>query len=124
MGELHELFDLSIIGRVFTAAAILGPIVGVLIGCLIGARNKKLKRCIIVGLLWGLAGPLNWLLWRIYNAITDRNGLDTVKNLVINLALFVFVGVVIGVVAARLHLRASALSGSSPEQVENTAQSA
>ena len=43
-------------------------------------------------------GPpvLLWMLWRVYNAITERLGLDTVANLLVNLALFVTVGVLCG----------------------------
>lgn len=43
-------------------------------------------------------GPLVLVgaLWRVYNTITDRLGLDTVKNLVVNAALFVLVGAVCG----------------------------
>ena len=102
MGDLHELVDLGMIGRLFSIAAIAGPAAGLLIGGITGSRNKNVKRGMLFGLLWGLLGVLNWLLWRTYNAITDRNGLDTVKNLVLNLALFVLVGVVIGICAARI----------------------
>ncbi len=52
----------------------------------------------------GCLGILNWVLWRLYNAITDQLGLDTVKNLLVNLALFVALGIA-GGVAAGLYLR-------------------
>ena len=44
-----------------------------------------------------MVGPLNWLLWKMYNALTDRNGLDSVRNLVINFVLFVLIGASIGI---------------------------
>lgn len=52
----------------------------------------------------GLGGPpvLLWAMWRIYNAITDRLGLDTVRNLLVNAALFVTVGAVCGIAWALL----------------------
>jgi len=111
MGDLHELVDLVAVGRLFAIVAIAGPAIGAAIGVLLGRRSHNVKPGLLRGLLWGSLGTLNWLLWRIYNAITDRNGLDTVKNLAINLALFVFVGVLIGVGAAiidgssRLHAK-------------------
>jgi hypothetical protein len=102
MGDLHELVDLGAIGRLFTMVAIVGPAAGLVIGGLYGSRRNSVRLRVLCGLLWGLLGVLNWLLWRVYNVITDRNGLDTVKNLVVNLALFVLVGVVIGACAARI----------------------
>ena len=59
------------------------------------------------GFLWGLAFTVNWLMWKVYNFLTDRNGLDSVRNLALNLILFIIVGIVIGVIAARLYLRSS-----------------
>jgi hypothetical protein len=43
-------------------------------------------------------GPLVLIgvLWRVYNTVTNRFGLDTVANLLVNLALFVVVGVLCG----------------------------
>lgn len=43
-------------------------------------------------------GPLVLMgvMWRVYNAVTNRLGLDTVRNLLVNLALFVVVGVFCG----------------------------
>ncbi len=41
--------------------------------------------------------PANWLLWRMYSALTDRLGLDSVANLLLNLAIFVSIGLCAGV---------------------------
>jgi drug/metabolite transporter (DMT)-like permease len=46
--------------------------------------------------LWGGPPLLAALLWPVYNAITDRIGLDRVANLFVNLALFVVVGAAAG----------------------------
>ena len=35
-------------------------------------------------------------MWLVYNALTDHNGLDTVRNVFVNLAVFVVVGLSIG----------------------------
>ncbi len=61
----------------------------------------------LVGLAWGYAAkrlPLglavgvgNYALWTVYNAVTDKLGLDTVRNLLVNLGLFVVIGIVIGI---------------------------
>jgi len=65
-----------------------------LIGLAWGAATKKIK----TGLLTGLAiGAGNFILWHVYNAITNRLGLDTVLNFEVNLGLFIVVGIIIGV---------------------------
>lgn len=58
-----------------------------------GVWAKRLGRGLGVGLAFGVG---NFLLWTIYNAITDKLGLDTVKNLLVNLALFVSLGLLAG----------------------------
>ena len=96
MGELREIVEVATVERWFALLAVVGPVVGALIGAAVGARKGHPKRGAIVGLLIGLLGTLNWLLWRLYNAITDANGLDTVKNVLINVVLFVGIGAAIG----------------------------
>ena len=69
-----------------------------IIGLVFGAVAKRAVRGLLVGTGIGIG---NLILWRVYNGITDRLGLDTVKNLLVNLALFVVIGVVVGVLWAR-----------------------
>lgn len=64
-----------------------------LIGLAWGTVAKRVAFGVVVGLLIGVG---NYALWTLYNAITDRLGLDTVKNLLVNLALFVVIGILIG----------------------------
>ena len=97
MGELREIVDIGAIERLFLLLAVLGPIAGLVLGTAVGYRRKRPRQFGIAGLLIGLLGTLNWLLWRVYNALTDANGLDSVKGLGINLALFVAVGAALGV---------------------------
>lgn len=69
---------------------VLAPVIGLVWGL----AAKRVVSGLIVGLLVG-AG--NFVLWTIYNAITEKLGLDTVKNLLVNLALFVVLGTLIGI---------------------------
>lgn len=112
MGELHELISTAAVGRLFMVLAIAGPIVGAIAGTVIGTLRRKNNRhnLTYLGFLWGLSFTVNWLLWKIYNFLTDRNGLDSVRNLALNLILFIIVGIVIGVIAARLYLRSSSVT--------------
>lgn len=95
--EMKELIDADQVSRLFGLLAIILPPLCLFGGWCIGGRRGQRRQGIVAGLLIGLLGPLNLLMWRVFNGITDTVGLDTVRNLLINVALFVTVGVVIGV---------------------------
>jgi hypothetical protein len=97
--DMHELVDAGQVGRLFTALALLLPPLCVAAGYWLGRRRSMARQWALYGLLIGLLGPLNWALWRVYNTITDAIGLDTVRNLAVNVALFIVVGALTGVVA-------------------------
>lgn len=58
-----------------------------------GVWAKRIRRGVGAGLAVGVG---NFLLWTLYNALTDKLGLDTVKNLLVNLGLFVALGLLVG----------------------------
>lgn len=97
MGEFKEIVDANAVGRLFAVLAVVLPVFCMGLGALLGARKQSARGGALRGLAIGLIGPLNWLLWKMYNALTDRNGLDSVRNLAINFALFVLIGAIIGV---------------------------
>lgn len=91
MGDPNkELISLHQANLLMLAVLMLAPLVGLAWG----AAKKRLVPGLVVGLLVG-AG--NYGLWTAYNAITEHLGLDTVKNLLVNLGLFVIVGLLVGV---------------------------
>lgn len=90
---MQEIITRQQVDSLFLALAVAGPLIGAGIGWFCGRRA-------FTGLLWGLLLSANWVLWLIYNALTDRLGLDTVRNLLVNLGLFVTLGAVVGCVAA------------------------
>lgn len=92
---MKELITIHQANLLMLALLIAAPVIGVLWG----AAVKNVKRGAAIGLL---VGGGNYALWTVYNAITDRLGLDTVKNLMTNLALFIVVGAAAGFAAARL----------------------
>ncbi len=65
-----------------------------LLGLAWGVWAKHLWRGVGIGLTVGVG---NFLLWTLYNALTEKLGLDTVKNLLVNLGLFVALGLLAGV---------------------------
>jgi len=96
MNEIGELVTVEQAEHVVGVAAAALPVAGVAVGALVGALRRRLASHAAVGLLCGLTGPAVLLLWRVYNAVIGRYGLDSVKALVINLALFAGVGTAAG----------------------------
>lgn len=97
MGDLNEIVTVTGIERLFGILVIILPVVSVISGIVIGKRRKQLRSGLAQGLCWGMIGPLNWVLWRLYTTITNYNGLDTVRNLAINFVVFVLIGIGFGV---------------------------
>jgi len=95
---MKELVTVEQAERVLRLLAVALPLAGLVIGALVGALRRRLAGSAVVGLLIGLVGPAALGLWRVYNAIMGRYGLDSVKGLLLNLALFVAVGLAVGLV--------------------------
>ncbi|MFH0795248.1 MAG: hypothetical protein V2A74_14585 [bacterium] len=91
------ILDEKIVNLVLLGLAALTPLVGfgLYIARLIPpiAPQKRLALAILIG-VWG---PLLLSLWLIFNKIMDAYGLDSVKGLLINVAIFLVVGLVVGV---------------------------
>lgn len=105
---MKELIDPRQAHLLMLGIAIAAPLIGLVWGWF----AKRLVTGLVIGLLIGVG---NYVLWTVYNAITDRLGLDTVKNLLVNLALFIVLGIVIGV-AVRLYESRQARLGEQEEQ--------
>ncbi len=97
MNDLREIVDTQALGKLFTLLAVLVPLLAATVGGAIGKRNGNPKRGATNGLTVGLLAPLNWVLWRLYNAVVDSTGIDTVRNVLINLVLFVAIGLGVGI---------------------------
>ena len=87
---MKELIDPHQAHLLMLGVLVLAP----LIGSAWGFTQKRLSRGLAVGLLAGMG---NYALWTVYNAVTQKLGLDTVANLLVNLGLFVVVGIAIGI---------------------------
>lgn len=97
MGDMREIVSVEAIQRLFLLLAVVLPLMGFVIGGVLGARQGSAPRGAMRGLLTGLIGPLNFALWTLYNALTERNGLDTVRNVAVNITVFVVIGLALGV---------------------------
>ncbi len=89
---MKELIDEHQVHLLMLGLLLVAPLAGLAWG----ARTKQVGPGLVLGLLVG-AG--NYALWTAYNAITEKLGLDTVKNLLVNLGLFVVLGIVVGLAA-------------------------
>jgi len=99
---MREIVDEKTVNLVLAVLAIAGPVAGLIIGAVVGGTRKAICPYAVRGLAVGLAGVLVFALWRVYSAITGRLGLDSLANLLVNLALFVALGLVLGIIASRL----------------------
>ena len=90
---MQEMVTRAQADTLFMVVFVLGIIAGPIAGWL--ARRSG-SDSIAAALLWGGPLVLIGVLWRVYNAITDRIGLDSVANLAVNFVLFVVVGVACG----------------------------
>jgi hypothetical protein len=106
--DMREIVTVEQIDRLFLLLAIAGPVLGAIAGSLFGARQGGSVRGAGIGLAIGLLGPVNLGLWTLYNRVTDHLGLDTVRNLLVNLAIFAALGVAAGVLVAYLRRGRSA----------------
>lgn len=92
---MTELITIAQANRIMLILLIAAPVLGLALGAL----TKRIKLGVLTGI--GIGGG-NYVMWKVYSAITDRLGLDTVKNLLVNLGLFIAVGVIVGLAIGRM----------------------
>jgi len=73
-----------------------------LVLALIAGRLKK-SRLMVAGIALLLGGGALAGMWRVYNSLTQHFGLDSVKGLLVNLALFTIAGVILGLLIGFLN---------------------
>lgn len=88
------LLNESVVRTAMVSLALITPVAGV--GVFLLTRRLPLS------VMLGASGPVLLLAWFVYNAIADHFGLDSLRGLGVNFALFTVVGVVVGLVCRRL----------------------
>jgi hypothetical protein len=96
MDATRELVTVEQADRVIGVLAYALPIAGVVLAASIAAVRRRFGTGALAGLIAGLSGPAIWGLWRAYNGVIAAYGLDSVRGLVMNLALFVAIGLAVG----------------------------
>ncbi len=100
---MKELVDPAVVEKVMLYLAVAGPLVGLTCGIAVGWRTRRVLPATVGGTLVGLLCPAAFGMWRLYGAVTDALGLDSVVNLVVQLALFAVSGCILGVAAYGLN---------------------
>ena len=97
------LYDENIVSTLFLALILAMPAAAIVGGVIHSFLARGLSRpARVLWVAFALLGPLNYGLWRLYNAIEDYWGLDRVEPLLINAGIMIALGVVIGLVLRRL----------------------
>jgi len=114
--DMRELVTVEQVEGLFRALAVAGPLVGVALGAALGSRRGVARNGALNGLGIGSLAVLNYGLWRMFTALTERNGLDSVANLLLNLGIFIGLGLIGGILYARWARRGDAVSGDDPRE--------
>lgn len=99
---MKPLVDPGYVERVLLFLAVAGPLIGLVLGALLGAHEKRACPRVIAGILLGAVLSLVYGMWRLYGVITGLLGSDSVANLGLQLVLFAALGAVLGVVILRV----------------------
>ena len=99
---MRELIDPNAVEKGLLFAAVIGPLVGLIFGTIFGAHERCAWPRILAGALIGGLGTVIYGMWRVYGAVTDSLGLDTVLNLCVQLVLFAAFGAVLGLILFRI----------------------
>lgn len=99
---MKELINPVAAEKILVILAIAGPPAGLIIGVLWGLYKRRVVPAAAFGLIAGLLWPLVYLMWRLYNTITNVIGLDKVSNLFVQLAMFAILGMLLGIAAHKL----------------------
>ena len=117
MPTWNELLELRQFDALMRAVAVVLPVLGVLLGLAAGAARRAAGEGLKRGVALGLLGPLSYGLWRLfawlvrYDPQTGYCGLHRVGVLLLNVLLFVLVGMTLGVLYGRLWKTAPSLPG-------------
>lgn len=100
-----ELITPQAFERWLLLAAVALAVAGAAVAALDWRSRRSAGPAAVRGVTVALLGPLALALWRLYNYFEDRYGLDSVLALLINMAIFVALGVGLGAGIARIWRR-------------------
>lgn len=95
---MKELISEQQFNHIVNLLAIGGPAAGIIIGFVMSRIRRSGLADIIRGAAVGALGIANWILWKVYESITAQFGLSSTRNLLIQLGVFIVIGITIGIV--------------------------
>lgn len=99
---MKELIAPETVNKILLFLALGGPLMGLIIGTLLGAHERLAWPKIVGGVLVGSLFTLIYGFWHLYNAITGALGLDSLANMGLQLLMFVIFGSLLGLVIFKL----------------------
>lgn len=102
---LELILDEKRLNMFFLVLLFAGPPVCILSGYIIGKIRKTERSSLIIGIICGVFTALVAILWQVYNLIMNHYGLDSVKALLINVFLFLSIGVLTGLCLRKINSR-------------------
>lgn len=99
---MKELITQSQAETALRGIAIAAPILGVVVGSVIGLARKQVRRNTILGLLAGFSGTLIFGLWHLHLTMGRKLGFTSVRTLAIEMVLFLALGLIIGIVYQKM----------------------
>lgn len=101
-----ELIAPHLVDRALLFMGVAGPVAGSVLGAALGASGRwpglRAPGGAVAGALVGALGTLIYAMWRVYGAITDALGLDSVANLALQLVMFAAAGSLLAVAIFRI----------------------
>lgn len=105
---MHELVSLEQADAIIRGVAWGLPVAGILVGLIAGLVQGRVRRGLVVGVAFGLLGPIIWAMWLLYGSMvrydpeTGRAGLHSVATHALAALIFVGVGALLGAGYRRL----------------------
>ncbi len=109
--QLHEIVDLAQVDLAMVYLALAAPVLGIVIGAIVGRLRHGVLYGIGRGLAFGMLGPIILVMWRFYRYMvrydpaTGYVGLHKMSVFALNVCVFAIVGILLGALYAKLIAR-------------------
>ena len=106
--QLHEIVDLAQVDLAMVYVALAAPVLGIIIGAVVGRLRSGIIYGIGRGLAFGMLGPIIFVMWRFYRYMirydpaTGYVGLHKMSVLALNVCVFAIVGLLLGALYGKL----------------------
>lgn len=101
---MKELIAPEFVNKIMLFLAVGGPLMGVIIGSLLGAHERVAWPRIVGGVLIGSLFTLIYGFWYLYNMVTGALGLDSLANMGLQLLMFAVFGSLLGLVIFKVSI--------------------